>query len=59
MSANRFIKKSTVSVRNSPVSTFRFNAASGKKFANEIEKKGDELFVKSVSEGQQASKKKC
>jgi len=57
MSANRFIKKSTVSVRNSPVSTFRFNAASGKRFANEIEKQGDELFVKSVSEGQQASKK--
>jgi len=57
MSANKFIKKSTVSVRNSPVSTFRFNAASGKRFANEIEKQGDELFRTAVAEGQNTAKK--
>ena len=57
MSANRFIKKSTVSVRNSPVSTFRFNAASGKRFANEIEQQGNILQKTALVEGEKIAKK--
>ena len=57
MSANRFIKKSTVSVRNSPVSTFRFNAASGKRFANEIEQQGSILQKTALVEGEKIAKK--
>ncbi len=57
MSANRFIKKSTVSVRNSPVSTFRFNAASGKRFANEIERQGDFLQRVALKEGEKIARK--
>ena len=57
MSANRFIKKSTVSVRNSPVGTFRFNAASGKRFANEIERQGDFIQRVALKEGEKIARK--
>tara|TARA_R100001369_G_scaffold69804_1_gene97470 strand:+ start:3091 stop:6612 length:3522 start_codon:yes stop_codon:yes gene_type:complete len=57
MSANRFIKKSTVSVKNSPINTFRFNAASGKRFANEIEQQGGILQKTALVEGEKIAKK--